>query len=152
MFAPASSIPKEIDMRQLMKNQTALVVVAALVVAGTLAPANAQVARPHAAQVAAATNDLVTPVRWRGHRGGGAAIGAGIFAGALLGAGIAASRPYYGPGPYYYGPAYYGPPPAAYYGPPGDDDAVAYCMRRFKSYDPGSGTYLGYDGYRHPCP
>jgi len=25
-------------------------------------------------------------------------------------------------------------------------------MSRFKSYDPGSGTYLGYDGLRHPCP
>ncbi|WP_424618529.1 BA14K family protein [Bradyrhizobium sp.] len=25
-------------------------------------------------------------------------------------------------------------------------------MQRFKSYDPNSGTYLGYDGNRHPCP
>ena len=33
-----------------------------------------------------------------------------------------------------------------------DDGAVAYCMRRFRSYDPSSGTYLGYDGLRHPCP
>lgn len=32
------------------------------------------------------------------------------------------------------------------------NSAVAYCMRRFRSYDPASGTYLGYDGYRHPCP
>jgi BA14K-like protein len=32
------------------------------------------------------------------------------------------------------------------------DDAVAYCMRRFRSYDPESGTYVGHDGYRHPCP
>jgi hypothetical protein len=31
-------------------------------------------------------------------------------------------------------------------------NAVAYCERRFRSYDPASGTYLGYDGYRHPCP
>jgi hypothetical protein len=30
--------------------------------------------------------------------------------------------------------------------------AVAYCEQRFRSYDPVSGTYLGYDGYRHPCP
>ena len=45
----------------------------------------------------------------------------------------------YGPGPYVYGPGYGG-------------SAVAYCMQRFRSYDPGSGTYLGYDGYRHPCP
>jgi hypothetical protein len=29
---------------------------------------------------------------------------------------------------------------------------VAYCMQRFRSYDPRSGTYLGYDGLRHPCP
>jgi hypothetical protein len=27
-----------------------------------------------------------------------------------------------------------------------------YCSRRFRSYDPASGTYLGYDGERHPCP
>ena len=29
---------------------------------------------------------------------------------------------------------------------------VAYCVQRFRSYDPASGTYLGTDGYRHPCP
>lgn len=33
-----------------------------------------------------------------------------------------------------------------------NNNAVAYCERRFRSYDPASGTYLGYDGYRHPCP
>jgi hypothetical protein len=31
-------------------------------------------------------------------------------------------------------------------------DSVEYCMQRYRSYDPGSGTYLGYDGIRHPCP
>jgi hypothetical protein len=31
-------------------------------------------------------------------------------------------------------------------------NAHAYCAQRFRSYDPASGTYLGYDGYRHPCP
>ena len=34
------------------------------------------------------------------------------------------------------------------YGYGGD---VGYCMRRFRSYDPRSGTYLGFDGLRHPC-
>jgi len=34
--------------------------------------------------------------------------------------------------------------------PPGD--AVAYCSQRFRSYDPVSGTYMGFDGMRHPCP
>jgi hypothetical protein len=29
---------------------------------------------------------------------------------------------------------------------------VAYCIRRFKSYDLATRTYLGYDGKRHPCP
>ena len=49
---------------------------------------------------------------------------------------------YYGTGPYYdYGYAY-----APGYG------GADYCVRRFRSYDPRSGTYLGYDGYRHPCP
>ncbi len=71
------------------------------------------------------------------HHGGfipGAVIG-GIIGGALA----AAPPPDYYDGP----PAYYGPPPGS---------AVEYCMQRFHSYDPASGTYLGYDGYRHPCP
>jgi len=33
---------------------------------------------------------------------------------------------------------------------PVDDDA--YCAQRFRSYDPATGTYLGYDGFRHACP
>jgi BA14K-like protein len=32
------------------------------------------------------------------------------------------------------------------------DQAVAYCMRRFKSYNPSTGTYIGFDGQAHPCP
>lgn len=31
-------------------------------------------------------------------------------------------------------------------------DTEGYCSQRYKSYDPASGTYLGYDGNRHPCP
>lgn len=46
----------------------------------------------------------------------------------------------------------------AYYG--GDETYVSptvgvdasYCARRYRSYDPASGTYLGFDGIRHPCP
>ena len=30
--------------------------------------------------------------------------------------------------------------------------SVAYCARRFRSYDPASQSYLGQDGHRHPCP
>jgi hypothetical protein len=110
-------------------------------------PASAQVARPQIGQGASAPANLLTEVQYRGYRGRwggpGPAIGLGIAAGILAGAAIASQPYYYGPG--YYPPGYYPPPP-----PPGDPGA--YCMSRFKSYDPGSGTYLGYDGLRHPCP
>ncbi len=33
----------------------------------------------------------------------------------------------------------------------GPADAAA-CAQIYRSYDPASGTYLGYDGMRHPCP
>ena len=83
-------------------------------------------------------------VQWRGGWGWGAPLAGALIGGAIVGGALAAAP--YGP---YYGPGYY-PPPVAYGPPPGD--AVAYCMQRFRSYDPGSGTYLGYDGNRHPCP
>jgi BA14K-like protein len=87
----------------------------------------------------------VESVRWRGGWGWG--LGAGIIGGAIIGSAIAGGPYYYGPGPYYGPEPYYAPP--AYYG---GGDAVAYCARRFRSYDPGTGTYLGNDGARHPCP
>lgn len=81
---------------------------------------------------------------WRGgygrHYGPGIGLGLGLATGAIIGSAIAA--------PYYYAP----PPPVVYQYGPGNSDAVAYCMQRFRSYDPASGTYLGYDGLRHPCP
>lgn len=70
----------------------------------------------------------------------GAGVAAGIIGGAIIGSTIPRRRP---PPPGYYD--YDGPPPRR-------ADAVEYCMERFKSYEPGSGTYLGYDGHRHPCP
>jgi len=90
---------------------------------------------------------------WHGGRGfgwGGAA--AGLAAGAIVGGAVAASQPWYGYD-YDYSPGYYsyGYAPGGYVATaPGDD--VAYCEQRFRSYDPASGTYLGYDGLRHPCP
>jgi uncharacterized protein RhaS with RHS repeats len=32
------------------------------------------------------------------------------------------------------------------------DDALAYCMSRFRTYDPSTGRYIGYDGRAHACP
>jgi BA14K-like protein len=128
------------------------------------APSSAQ------AQTAQATNPIAalqngdletTYVQWRrGYRGG--------YRGAYRG------RPYYGRPGYYYrrdrgnalaagavglatgaiiggalaqqqaqsAPVYVAP----------NQNSVAYCSQRFRSYDPASGTYLGYDGLRHPCP
>jgi hypothetical protein len=88
------------------------------------------------------------------HGGGGGGFLPGAIAGAVIGGAIA-SQAY---GPDYYGPGYSGPPvdyyddSAAAGPPPGDNDGVAYCMQTYRSYDPRSGTYLGYDGQRHPCP
>jgi hypothetical protein len=61
----------------------------------------------------------------RGYYGPGAVVG-GLAAGAIIGGAIANSQ--------------------------ARDSNDAYCFSRFKSYDPASGTYLGYDGLRHPCP
>jgi hypothetical protein len=113
----------------------------------------------------------VESVQWRGRgRGWGGPI-AGFAAGAILGGALLAPRyyaprsyyygggPYYAPSPYYADPGpYYSDPgpysadPGPYSADPTGGDPVSYCLQRFRSYDPRSGTYLGFDGYRHPCP
>jgi hypothetical protein len=99
--------------------------------------------------------------RWhRGPFGWGAGIAAGVIGGAVAAATSPLWAPgYYGNYPgYAYGPAYgygtydYVAPPAAMPGPAFAGGDVAYCEQRFRSYDPASGTYLGFDGLRHPCP
>jgi hypothetical protein len=75
--------------------------------------------------------------------------GHGFWPGVAIGAGIASSYAYYG-SPYYYDDEYYDEGVVA--AAPVGDDSVAYCMQTYRSYDPQSGTYLGYDGQRHPCP
>ena len=101
-------------------------------------------------------NELVQQVQWRRHgghhhhhhggryyRGGGngGAVAAGVLGGLAVGAMIGAATA--APPP----PAYYAPAPV--YG--GGGDWLAYCSSKYRSFDPASGTYLGYDGYRHPC-
>jgi hypothetical protein len=62
--------------------------------------------------------------------------------------GLGFGAPYFYDTPYYaYDPGYY-VDDGAYV----DDDAVAYCMSRFRSYNPATGTYTGFDGLQHPCP
>lgn len=71
--------------------------------------------------------------RGYGHRGGygygGYGVGAGLAAGALIGGALAATAAASSAG-----------------------NSVAYCESRFKSYNPATGTYRGYDGLDHPCP
>lgn len=104
------------------------------------------VAALRADDAARAQAPAVQLAQFRGHHhhhhhgffGGGPGFGFGFYGGPY------AAEPYYDDG-------YYGPP-VVYEAPgPGGAD-VAYCMRRYKSYDPGSGTYLGFDGNRHLCP
>ncbi len=113
--------------------------------AGIALMANVASAMPasHALVLKNAVPSAVESVRWRRGWGWG-----GFAAGVAIGSGLAAPY-YYGYGPYY---PYY-PAPYPYYAPPyGDPDAVGYCAQRYRSYDPRSGTYLGFDGRRHPCP
>ena len=89
---------------------------------------------------------------WRGvgyrRGGGGGWIGPAIIGGAIIGGAIAASRPYG-----YYDDYAYEPGPGYVYAPaPVYGGGAAYCAQRFRSWDPATGTYLGYDGLRHPCP
>jgi hypothetical protein len=106
---------------------------------------------------------------WRGDRGWW---GPGAIVGGIVGGALAAANPYgydygydsaYGPGyaydsaPGYSGYGYaagnsgYGYAAPEGYGAP-QAGAMSYCMSRFRSFDPASGTYLGYDGARHSCP
>jgi hypothetical protein len=135
------------------------------------APNRANVAAPNVAartpNVAARTGGEQFAQRgfrqgeFRGDRdrgfGAGAGFAADVAAGSALGYGA------YGYDPYWYGDDYayddgydLGYPvvaggPVVAEGPVVTGDA-SYCAQRYRSYDPATGTYLGFDGLRHPCP
>ena len=152
---------------------------AAALVGGALMAAPASAAPMSAASgpilaLATGGNDLVETVQYRrygygpgygpryGYRGGyyrggrGAAVGAGIAAGVIggaLAAGALAGPRYVEPAPIYVEPApVYGAPVRAYGYGASDVDAVAYCSRRFRSYDPETGTYIATGGVVRACP
>ncbi|ESR23420.1 BA14K family protein [Lutibaculum baratangense] len=76
------------------------------------------------------------------HRGSDNAAAAifGLAAGAIAGAAISSANRSSGSGI----------PSAGGY-PAGSDGWYRYCSSKYRSFDPGSGTYLGYDGQRHYC-
>lgn len=62
--------------------------------------------------------------------------------------------------PRYYSPRYYHPrqryygyryPPRRYYGRGGGHSHVRWCRNRYRSYNPRTDQFLGYDGYYHYC-
>jgi BA14K-like protein len=135
-----------------------LVTAALIAIAVALYAGVASAAPVSALAIKNAATSNIENVYYRGWRGGyggwgWGGVGAGLAAGAIIG-GVLAAPYYYGGGPYYAygGGPYYAPAPGYYAQPYGGDDAVAYCMQRYRSYDPRSGTFLGNDGYRHPCP
>jgi hypothetical protein len=113
-------------------------------------------------------------VQWRDWNSGATQYGPG-------GTQLGSDYQYYGPrsGNYRSSPGYYegesGPasgtqygPDYGYYGPRSGSGSAydsfaysggmsvgrdqGYCQQRFRSFDPASGTYMGFDGRRHPCP
>jgi BA14K-like protein len=101
------------------------------------------------------------------------AVAAGVATGAAIatgGYGYGYSDPYYGDNYAYdsgnYGDSYAYDNGASYdtglplvtFNQPGPVEGpvavtgdASYCAQRYRSYDPASGTYLGFDGLRHPC-
>jgi hypothetical protein len=89
--------------------------------------------------------------------GGSDAVVAGV-AGFAVGTifGNATARPrYYAQGPVYVvrppPPLYYEAVPIYYAPAPWTPEWYAYCARKYQSFDPRSGTFLGFDGFRHFC-
>ena len=75
--------------------------------------------------------------RGRG-RGGGWGRGRGSGVGAAVGIGV--------------GAAIIGGAIAASAAEQQRQNAINYCLQRYRSYDPNSQTFLGRDGQRYPCP
>ena len=138
----------------LMKSLT----LSSLAVAAVLAvsPASAAPVMRGITPAVSTQSDVVQQVQYRRYGGPGyyggpryyrrnnsGAVAAGVLGGLAVGAMIGAAAAAPPPPP----PAYYGAPAPVY----GGGDWLAYCASKYRSFDPASGTYLGYDGLRHPC-
>jgi hypothetical protein len=131
-------------------------ILAAVTLAMTAIGTEAAPVTPHSSAVpAAAEMASVTPVQYRGYRGGynrswrGPGIGLGIGAGLVAGA-IIANQAYRPRAGYYYdtydydGPYYY---PSEYRG-----DPRRICAEHFRSFEWRTGLYTTYGGEKRMCP
>jgi hypothetical protein len=132
--------------------RSAIVAAGILSIMGSVGSVTAAPLVPATSSMRSTAVDNSTQVRWRGHGGGGAGLAAGLMTGLIIGGLVAAPYYYDEPYPYYhpnyggyYAPRYVGP---IGYGAPGSE---SYCLSRYRSFDPISGTYLGRDGRRHYC-
>ena len=80
------------------------------------------------------------PYAGRWHDGWYPGTGGGLATGAIIGGTLASEEA----APLYAVPVYSAVPPA-------DPYRLAYCSQRYRSFDPATGTSLGYDGARHVC-
>jgi len=94
----------------------------------------------------------------RGDRDGRFGRGAGFAAGLAVGSAWGYGGyydPYYYGDDYAYNDYYDGDYDPGYVVQPGvavsSAGDASYCAQRYRSYDPATGTYLGFDGLRHPC-
>lgn len=74
---------------------------------------------------------------YRRHNGFGGDLAVGIIglaAGAIIAGALSAPEP-----------------PRRYIRANGDGNWIAYCARRYRSYDANSNSFVGNDGYRHQC-
>lgn len=95
----------------------------------------------------------------RHHGGRDAVVGGalGLATGLIIGGAIAGSQPRYVEPDVYVEPDYY-PEQRAYRRPvvvptyePWTQSWYRYCSERYRSFDPRTGTYVGYDGLEHFC-
>ena len=109
-------------------------ITAAAIVAACALAAGATNAMPLSAgarAVAKMDTSNVTDVQFRRRRGWGPGVGVGIGAAVIIGGAIAAAEA----------------EAAAR-----RQDAVSYCMSRFRSYNPETGTYVARNGQVRTCP
>ena len=77
----------------------------------------------------------------------GDALGAGLIGlgiGAIVGSVLTPREVYVAPPPAYYGPVAYGPPAWT-------PEWYSYCSYRYRSFNPSTGYFVGYDGFPHFC-